>query len=63
VLEVESTRDLPAAFVRILDEFRQRYLLSYSPAGVPREGWHPLEVRVKPRRAIVRTRAGYYVGS
>jgi VWFA-related protein len=63
VLEVESTRDLPAAFVRILDEFRQRYLLSYSPAGVPREGWHPLEVRVKQRRAIVRTRAGYYVGS
>lgn len=59
VIEIESTTDLSQAFLRILDEFRQRYLLSYSPRGVPDAGWHRLEVRVKGRRATVSARAGY----
>ncbi len=59
VFEVESTRDLSATFLRILDEFRQRYLVSYTPRGVSKQGWHRLEVRVKGRRATVKSRAGY----
>jgi hypothetical protein len=35
IVEVESTKDLPDRFVGILDEFRQRYLVSYTPRGVP----------------------------
>ena len=62
-LKVESTRDLSAAFLKILDEFRQRYLISYSPAGVPTDGWHRLEVRVKGRRLTVKSRAGYQAGA
>jgi VWFA-related protein len=62
LLEVDTTRDLSAAFVRVLDEFRQRYLISYSPQGVPAEGWHPLTVTVKGRRATVKARAGYMGG-
>jgi VWFA-related protein len=58
--DVESTKDLGAAFVRILTEFRQRYLVSYTPRGVPKEGWHRLEVRVKGRRLTVRARPGYF---
>ncbi len=58
-LEVASTRDLGTAFVRILEEFRQRYLVSYTPRGVSKEGWHRLEVRVKGRRLTVRARPGY----
>jgi VWFA-related protein len=46
-LKIESTRDLSATFLKILDEFRQRYLISYSPTGVPAGGWHRLDVRVK----------------
>jgi VWFA-related protein len=61
-LKIESTRDLSAAFLKILDEFRQRYLISYSPAGVLAGGWHRLEVRVKGRRATVKARAGYQAG-
>lgn len=60
--QVESTGDLGATFVTILDEFRQRYLVSYTPHGVSREGWHTLEVRVKPRggrKPTVRARPGY----
>jgi Ca-activated chloride channel family protein len=59
LLEVDSTRDLGEAFVRLLREFRQRYLLSYSPRGVSPEGWHELRVTVKRRRATVAARAGY----
>jgi VWFA-related protein len=59
---IETNRDLRRAFVSILDQFRQRYLLSYTPHDVPREGWHRLEVRVRTRRAIVRAREGYFGG-
>jgi VWFA-related protein len=56
---VESTRDLRATFLGILEEFRHRYLLSYTPRGVARDGWHRLDVRVKNRRATVKARSGY----
>ena len=62
-LKVESTKDLSATFLKILDEFRQRYLISYSPSGVARDGWHRLDVRVKNRRVTVKARAGYQAGS
>jgi hypothetical protein len=43
--------------------FRQRYLLSYTPRGVWREGWHRLQVRLKSRRGTVTARAGYMAGT
>jgi VWFA-related protein len=58
-IEVESLRELSARFVAILEEFRHRYLLSYSPTGVTAPGWHRLEVRLKNRRATVKARPGY----
>jgi len=57
--EVDSLKELSARFVAILDEFRHRYLLSYTPAGAPAPGWHRLEVRLKNRRATVKARPGY----
>jgi len=62
-LKIETTRDLSATFLKILDEFRQRYLISYSPTGVPAGGWHHLDVRVKGRRVTVKSRAGYQAGA
>ncbi len=59
-LEVDASKDLAPAFVRILDEFRQRYVISFSPEGVPGPGWHSLQVRVKNRRVSVKARAGYF---
>src|SRR5262249_40450882 len=32
LLKIESTRDLSVMFLRILEEFRNRYLVSYSPS-------------------------------
>ena len=60
VFEVGADERLQSAFVQILDEFRQRYLLSYSPTGVARPGWHKIEVRVKRRGVSTRARAGYF---
>jgi VWFA-related protein len=62
LFRIESTKGLSAVFLEVLDEFRQRYLLSYSPAGVSHEGWHELKVRVKGRSATVRARPGYLAG-
>jgi len=60
--KMESTRDLRGTFLSILDEFRHRYLVSYTPRGVTRDGWHRLDVRVRNRRATVKARPGYLAG-
>ncbi len=57
-----AARDLEASFVKILGEFRQRYLLSYTLRGAPKPGWHRIEVRVKKRGMNVKARTGYLVG-
>ena len=57
---IESTTDLAAVFSRILEEFRMRYLVSYSPQGVTSGGWHRLDVRVRNRGVSVQARPGYF---
>jgi Ca-activated chloride channel family protein len=59
VLEARRNSDLSVAFRSILDEFRYRYLVTYTPKGVPRAGWHKLDVRVKRPGAAIRARPGY----
>jgi VWFA-related protein len=61
--EVEKTSNLAATFLGILDEFRHRYLVSYTPKDVAKDGWHRLDVRVRNRRATVKARPGYLAGS
>ena len=49
------------AFRTIFEEFRQSYVLRYSPAGVPRGGWHAIAVEVPSMRGVtVRARQGYF---
>ena len=52
---------LRRAFVGALEEFKSRYRLRYEPSGVPRAGWHQLEVRVVGGKGKVRARPGYLV--
>lgn len=61
--KVESTRDLRQTFLKILEEFRHRYLVSYTPRGVSKDGWHRIDVRVKNRRVTVKARPGYLAGT
>ncbi len=58
ILRVD-TRNLGPTFLQILSEFRERYLLTYTPRGVARGGWHRIDVRVKGRRLTVKARRGY----
>ena len=62
-VEIASTTDLQKTFVAILDEFRQRYVVSFTPRGVSSTGWHRLQVRVKGRRPTITARQGYTAGS
>jgi len=62
VVKIDSTKDLGPTFLKILDEFRDRYLISYAPRGVASGGWHRLEVRVKNRRYDIKARPGYLRG-
>jgi VWFA-related protein len=59
MLLARSDHQLRETFLRVLDEFRQRYLITYTPSDVERTGWHTIEVRVKRRGAAVKARAGY----
>jgi VWFA-related protein len=59
LLDVES-RNLSSTFLEILDEFRERYLLSYTPRGVTHGGWHEISVSVKNKKLTVKARPGYF---
>jgi VWFA-related protein len=61
LFEIEKTANLEATFLEILDEFRHRYLVSYTPRGVAKDGWHKLDVKVK-RGGTVKARPGYLAG-
>jgi VWFA-related protein len=62
LFEIEKTTNLAATFLGILEEFRHRYLVSYTPKGVSKDGWHKLDVRVKNRRTTLKARPGYLAG-
>jgi VWFA-related protein len=58
-IQISSSDAIRSTFVRILDEFRQRYIVSYSPSNVPASGWHPITLRVRNRKVDIKSRAGY----
>jgi hypothetical protein len=52
------------AFKTIFDDFRQSYVLRYSPSGVKAAGWHAIVVLVPAAKdATIRARQGYYGGT
>lgn len=57
--EIEKTANLSQVFLSVLEEFRHRYLISYTPNGVEHGGWHKIDVNIKGRKAVVKARPGY----
>ena len=52
------------AFKTIFDDFRQSYVLRFSPSGVKGPGWHAIAVSVpSAKNATIRARQGYYGGA
>lgn len=60
LLRATGSGDLERILRDIVHEFGQRYVLSYSPQGVERGGWHRVEVRLTRRRGQVDARRGYF---
>lgn len=56
-----SDRQLRELFTKALDEMRARYLLTYTPSGVRRPGWHEVKVKLKNGNADITARRGYFV--
>jgi Ca-activated chloride channel family protein len=56
----QNSRDLGGLFNKAIDELRSRYLLTYVPKGVAREGWHDVKVTLKGARGEVTARPGYF---
>jgi VWFA-related protein len=62
VHEASSTRDVVGAFRQAFDDFRQSYVLRYTPQGVDSAGWHQISVAVPTVRGVsVRARQRYFV--
>jgi VWFA-related protein len=60
-IEAQWDTRLGRVFRTVLDEYRQRYIVTYTPEGVgTNDGWHTLDVRVKRRGLVVRTRNRYW---
>jgi len=57
--QADANENLTKAFTAIVEEFKSRYLLTYTPEGVPPDGWHPLEVRLRNASGNVTARRGY----
>ena len=52
---------LVRAFQTIFNDFRQSYVLRYSPSNVSGRGWHALAVTIPARQDVtIRARQGYY---
>jgi VWFA-related protein len=62
VIPAEWTENLGDVFRTILQEYRQRYLLTFTPDGVRTDdGWHTLEVKLKRGvKGRVHARRGYF---
>jgi len=55
-----ASQNLREMFTRALDEMRARYLVTFYPEGVQRDGWHELKVSVNVRGTVT-ARPGYFV--
>jgi VWFA-related protein len=61
ILPVGPSANLASTFRSVLSEFRSAYVLYYTARGVPRDGYHTIEVKVPGRdQAIVEARRGYF---
>lgn len=61
VWSAASDRELRRLFLEVLQELRDRYLVSYRPPEPVTAGWHQVDVRLNDARGDVLARPGYWV--
>jgi Ca-activated chloride channel homolog len=62
VLVAERSDQLRETFVRVVNEFKSRYVLTYTPRDVAPGGWHSIAVDLTRQRADITARRGYLRG-
>jgi Ca-activated chloride channel homolog len=62
MLTAERIDQLRETFVRVVTEFKSRYVLLYTPRGVEPDGWHAIDVELRGQRADITARRGYLRG-
>lgn len=62
MIVAERSDQMRDRFISVIGEFRERYVLTYSPAGVAPDGWHDIDVRLRQKRGTVLARRGYLRG-
>lgn len=61
VLDSEAFRNLSDVYVRVAEELKNQYYISYRPTNRRRDGsWREVMIRAAVPGAVVRTRPGYY---
>lgn len=56
-----ATKFMPDKLREAIEDFRTSYVIRYRATGVPREGWHPIEVTLTKRAPYkLRARRGYF---
>lgn len=63
LLVAEQSDRLRDTFVRVVNEFKSRYILTYTPRGVDAGGWHAIDVSLEGGRADITARRGYLRGA
>jgi Ca-activated chloride channel family protein len=61
VFEAAGNADLRNAFLKVLNESRNRYLLFCTPPGGAQPGWHAIDVRVRRHAYKIQARPGYMI--
>jgi tetratricopeptide (TPR) repeat protein len=60
--EAVSEPTLYSVFAKAFENFRQSYVLRYSPKGVKRPGWHDITVTVpRDKSVVIHARNGYLI--
>ena len=61
LIHADWSRDLAPVFDALVREYRQRYVLGFTPERVASgDGWHRLEVRLRNKPGKVHARSGYW---
>ena len=60
LLHAGSASEVHARLAEALAEIGARYVLTYEPSGVAREGWHQVQVRLRHKRGTVVVRPSYF---
>jgi hypothetical protein len=62
LLTIKRNDDIGPTLTKMVADFRQSYVLTYTPTRVARDGWHAITVTAPGTKYTIRARQGYFGG-